>query len=125
MARIIILIGGRTSGVAVETDDGLIWEIPFFQESQAFDFFDISHHERAAFPRLGLRYEAVAGGPVGYAFFALKEGEKIVGVVVWGPYGVLPSIYQTLAEAISAAEEDAELNSSSRPTVSLRLPGNG
>lgn len=92
---------------ALHGDDDEVHYFPFFDESQALSTTTLPPNLWGKVPIQRYFWKGVSGGPKGYRFFVQSDAEgNILGIVVWGPYGLLPGIYYNLESAADAAWED-------------------
>lgn len=107
MTSLLRLDGNGMLCWAVVGDDGQIFLLPFFNKEQALIATGELEENWPAVRRASFTWMAVPGGQRGYHFFARLDVEgRIVGVVVSGPYGMLPGVYPSLEAAAEAAWED-------------------
>lgn len=104
MPRIIYLNQRGSGCFALEADDGQIWPHPFLSEDQVHEFLGLDESDEVAVETFV--WLPITGGPPGYRLFALRHTNGHMSVVVIGPFGLLPGIYPSPAEAIGAAEEN-------------------
>ncbi len=87
--------------------DGEVHYFPFFDEIQALSTTIVPPNKWASVVKQRYFWRSVSGGPNGYHFFVRSDIDgNILGIVVWGPYGLLPGIYLNLEAAAEAAWED-------------------
>lgn len=107
MVKLLRLEGAGNIWWAIVGEDGRIYFAPYWDEMQALIATSEPEDSWSRIRRIGLYWRAVAGAPHGYHFFVqFDELGHIVGVVVSGPYGLLPGVYATLEAASEAAWED-------------------
>ncbi len=91
---------------------------PYIDEVQALLATDVPKKDWANVDKRRYAWRALSGGPAGYHFFVdFDRTGKILGIIVWGPYGILPGVYATPEAAADAAWEDWwDHNPALRPT---------
>ena len=121
MTTLLQLNASGTLCWAVLGDDSEVHYFPFFDEIQALSATIVPESKWDRVPTQRYFWKSVSGGPTGYHFFVRTDTEgNILGIVVWGPYGLLPGVYFNLEAASDAAWEDWWDHN---PTLRPQAPG--